>query len=191
MKPSCIHKRQNRPQTGFTLEELLIALMILGEIATFTIPKILAGQTTSRNNAVAKEAMATLASAYQQFQMAQGTVPTSTTPGALTQYMNYVSYSTSGTIDLDPFDTISIPAGTYACSASYPCMKLHNGSTVMLLNASGFGTTSGVVAIIVDPDTAVTNKSDSIVFYLFYNGRVTSLGQYMSTTSYDPSWFSL
>lgn len=47
----------NRTQSGFTLAELLIALTILGVIATFTIPKILTAQQASTYNAIAKETM--------------------------------------------------------------------------------------------------------------------------------------
>ena len=45
---------------GFTLSELLIALGILGVIATFTIPKILNSQANSQKTAVFKEAIATV-----------------------------------------------------------------------------------------------------------------------------------
>jgi prepilin-type N-terminal cleavage/methylation domain-containing protein len=49
---------------GFTLAELLIALAILGEIATFTIPKILSSQQNGTNKAKAKEAFSMVSSAY-------------------------------------------------------------------------------------------------------------------------------
>lgn len=179
------------PVWGFTLAELLIALVIIGEIATFTIPKILTGQATSRNNAIAKETLATLAGAYQQLQMNSGGVPFSTTPGALTQYMNYTRTDTSSTIDLDPYEAPIMPPGTLACSASYPCMKLHNGGTLMLLNNASFGSASGFIYGILDPDGNPTGKADSIVLCIYYNGRATTFGNIMATSSYDPTWFSL
>lgn len=46
---------------GFTLAELLIALAILGVIATFTIPKILTTQQNSKYNAMAKEVASSFA----------------------------------------------------------------------------------------------------------------------------------
>ncbi len=50
-----------RPQKkGFTLAELLVSLLILGEIATFTIPKILASQQNGMKKAILKETIATL-----------------------------------------------------------------------------------------------------------------------------------
>ena len=45
---------------GFTLAELLIALAILGVIATFTIPKILAGSSESQNKALFKETISAI-----------------------------------------------------------------------------------------------------------------------------------
>ena len=47
---------------GFTLSELLIALAILGVLATFVIPKILTGQANSQKFAVLKESI----SAYSE-----------------------------------------------------------------------------------------------------------------------------
>ncbi|MEB3286218.1 MAG: type II secretion system protein [Vampirovibrionales bacterium] len=43
---------------GFTLAELLIALVILGVIATFTIPKILTAQANAQRESVLKETIA-------------------------------------------------------------------------------------------------------------------------------------
>src|SRR5688572_255419 len=45
---------------GFTLAELLIALGILGVIATFTIPKVLQNQQSSEKKAVFRETIAAL-----------------------------------------------------------------------------------------------------------------------------------
>lgn len=45
---------------GFTLAELLITLGILGMIATFTIPKVLAAQNSAKTKAILKETVASL-----------------------------------------------------------------------------------------------------------------------------------
>lgn len=56
-----------KPIPAFTLAELLIALAILGVIATFTIPKILATQQTQQYNAIAKDDIHMIVGAYQQY----------------------------------------------------------------------------------------------------------------------------
>jgi len=75
--------------------------MIIGEIATFTIPKILSSQQNTRSNAAAKEAFSMVSAAHQQL-FATGALTTSTYATDLTQYFNYVSVATSGTIDDRP-----------------------------------------------------------------------------------------
>ncbi|MEB3285996.1 MAG: type II secretion system protein [Vampirovibrionales bacterium] len=49
---------------AFTLAELLIALIILGVIATFTIPKILTAQEDQKKTAVFKECIDTIQQSY-------------------------------------------------------------------------------------------------------------------------------
>jgi prepilin-type N-terminal cleavage/methylation domain-containing protein len=55
-----IHIALRKQSIGFTLAELLIALAILGEIATFTLPKIISAQQNAKQLAVIKETVATL-----------------------------------------------------------------------------------------------------------------------------------
>src|ERR1051325_8786269 len=50
----------NRALKAFTLAELLIALAILGVIATFTIPKVLQAMQDNQRKAVFKEVIASL-----------------------------------------------------------------------------------------------------------------------------------
>ena len=61
--------KQRYSQPAFTLAELLIALAILGVIATFTIPKILSGSTDAKWNASAKGAMTMVEGAYADYQI--------------------------------------------------------------------------------------------------------------------------
>lgn len=174
--------RLRDPLNGFTLAELLIALAILGEIATFTIPKILSSQQSAQKKAVAKEAAAMIAGAYQQAQL-NGTITTSTTMGNITQYMNYVSVDTTSSIDTYPGNA----ASTASCGAT-SCIRLHNGA-LFFNSPVPFGTTSGVIYGIIDPDGIVTSQQDSIVFAQYYNGRLTTYGTQYGA-SYDPTWFS-
>jgi prepilin-type N-terminal cleavage/methylation domain-containing protein len=51
-------------QKGFTLTELLIALVLLGVIASFAIPKVLKATADQRKGAILREAVAMLEDAY-------------------------------------------------------------------------------------------------------------------------------
>jgi prepilin-type N-terminal cleavage/methylation domain-containing protein len=109
---------------GFTLAELLIALAILGVIATFTIPKIITGSQNGQKLAAAKEVASMISGAYQQAQAA-GIITGSSKPSDLTPYMNYISLDTSGTVIDAP-----LTAASYTCNSTNPCIKLANGGVL-------------------------------------------------------------
>jgi prepilin-type N-terminal cleavage/methylation domain-containing protein len=190
-----------RSALGFTLAELLIALAILGVIATFTIPKIIVGQQNSSYNAIAKEAAATISAAYQQAKLA-GTVSTSTKASDLTPYMNYIKYDTSGTI-LDNYQTATFST----CNTFSPCVKLHSGGTLVLYDAASFSgsNTTNAIWFVFDPDSVYSGTTNgpgkAVDFALYYDGRLSSLARISANTvsadgtrnpnaSYDPSWFN-
>lgn len=58
MKKACVSTRAYT--AAFTLTELLIGLLLLGVISTYTIPKVLAMQTDGRKKAIIREAVAAL-----------------------------------------------------------------------------------------------------------------------------------
>lgn len=155
---------------GFTLAELLISLAILGVIATFTIPKILSSSTNSQNTAIAKEAASMISGAYQNYAL-NNTVAAGTTAGLLTQYMNYVSVDTATTY------TGSAGTALQTCTATLPCLKLHNGGIMQYDTVQSFGTTSTAgngFLVNVDPDG--TGTQGAVSFILFPNGRLTTRG---------------
>ena len=181
-------------RSGFTLAELLIALTILGVIATFTIPKILVAQKNSQYIASTKEAISMLSAAYEAHQL-KGLVTSSTTLGDLTQYMNYVSVDTSSIIDDIP------PVGTDNC-ATQNCLLLHSGGKLFYGGPTfgGTGTTNYLWAVF-DPDGKVSSFK-GVSIDILYNGRVATEGALTGTTvcnswgcdtptaGYDPSWFN-
>jgi type II secretory pathway pseudopilin PulG len=59
-QPAPHPRKKQTAGSGFTLAELLISLLILAEIATFAIPKILSTQQDARKKAIFKETIATL-----------------------------------------------------------------------------------------------------------------------------------
>ena len=187
---------------GFTLAELLICLMILGEIATFTIPKVIASQQRQQSNTAAKEALAMVSGAFLQAQM-NGLITTSAGANVLTPYMNYISIQTSGQLD----DHVNAN-GTKDCS-TMTCLKLHSGGVLFWPNQTFQNTASNyAVLMFFDPDGvkgssgSADGPSKSLGFYLYYNGRTSTRalmpagtyengGAASTNTQADPSWFSL
>jgi len=192
--------------SGFTLAELLIALLILGEISTFTIPKIIYSQQNQKYNAVAKESAAMISGAYQQYQYSGNSI-TTMSAGALTPYFNYLSIDTSGTL----IDDVST-GGSITCSAANPCFKLHNGATIHHWGDNFCSTPPTAIPYDLDPDgvySGTTNGSGkSVRFFLYNTGRITTEGALDTNTqwsntgsstcqlsrsalpSHDPSWLS-
>ena len=199
--------KQRYSPFGFTLAELLIALAILGVIATFTIPKILDSGSSAGYNAKAKEAVSTVSQAYQLYKM-NNTPNADTSCGDLTPYMNYVTVITNGIID-----TSHSNLGTDPCSElnNHPCLLLHNGAMLRYkaTGSGGFGGTGLTNAFwfAIDPDGKVTSTTTTngpaktLPFWLYYNGRVkdvgnidpntvTEAGNYNPNPAGVPDWFS-
>lgn len=191
-------------KTGFTLAELLIALSILGVIATFTIPKVLQSQQNGAWRATAKEAMATVSAAYQAYKL-KNTPSASTNSQDLTPYLNYVRMDTSSTIDHVPGQVDAF------CTAGAPCFVLHNGGVLQMgyLNTFGVADNNHYLYFLFDPDGtpsgSATGKGKSIIIDLYYNGRVNySFNRTASSGTYEngspaawqsnpdpqPDWFS-
>ena len=184
---------------GFTLAELLIALLVLGVIATFTIPKVLSSQQSNEWKSSAKETVSMVAEAYVAYK-ANNTPATSFSLAQLTPYMNYVVIKTTGA-DLADGDQ---GAGSVDCDWG-GCVVLHNGVQLHSVNTGAFLNTASTNAIpfLYDPEVAYsvsTTLRKSVPFVLFYNGRISDGGKY-GTICYNygcftenpanvPSWFN-
>ena len=187
-------------KAGFTLAELLIALAILGVIATFTIPKILYSSQNSQYNAIAKESAAAVSGAYQLYQQ-NNQVTGSTKVSDLTPYLNYVSVDTSGS-NIDDSQGL----GSITCNSTNICLRLHNGAVLLYYSTMAFGGTSPTNAIWfnLDPDGRVTDgiNGKSVQLWVYYRGKLTTVGNIDPNScwssgcnasplpSLDPPWFS-
>ena len=196
-----MHKACFRKRRGFTLAELLIALVILGVIATFTIPKVLQIQRNYAYTSAYKETMGAISQAYQLY-IQQNGYNTGMNAADLTPYLNFVAHTTIGSIDADPGGTNNF------CNWSGSCLKLHNGAT-LLDGGNTFGAVNSqnFVSYIFDPDgvySGTTNGTGKALdIDLYYNGRVNSAMERLGTdTTYvfgiplhygastQPDWFS-
>lgn len=191
-------------KNGFTLSELLIALAILGVIATFTIPKVLQSQQDGKYKAMAKEAMSMIAGAYDAYKYKNGTVPATMAPGALLPYMNYVKLDSTSQID-------DIQGSTSAYNCSWDtCVVLHNGAYLYVesdWNTFGQANPTNYIYFMFDPDGKFTSNANGpgkgMYIDLYYNGRVASSSERSAAyTTYEngspqnfgpatmPDWFS-
>ena len=167
--------RQRDSQFAFTLAELLIALAILGVIATFTIPKILDSQTSSKYNSIVKEVAAMYSGAYQSYKL-DNSASAATTLGDLTPYMNYVAVSSTLTLD-----NVNNFASNSCTSVTRTCLILHSGAVIYYPTDISFGDTqtTNVLWFNVDPDGvyggSTTGPSKSAQLYLYFNGRIVSV----------------
>ena len=184
---------------GFTLAELLIALVILGTVATFTIPKVLQSQQSGQWSTGAKEAASMVSGAFIAYKQ-QNTLTNTTRASDLTTYMNYVSVDTSSVFDGS--------GATNDCGAGAPntrtCLRLHNGGLLQYqLNVRFNGTNNtNFIWYAYDPDPTV-DSGNSLVIFLYYNGLLTSWDNCLSGSANNlwtvapcpdprakPSWFS-
>jgi len=152
---------------GFTLTELLIVLMLLGVISTFTIPKVLQSSSNAANMSIYREAQATLAEALQVVQ-SRGSLTAGLSPAGLTQYINFVRPVSSGFIDCWGYD----------CDCGDPqagCIQLHNGAVLVMNSTYSFGglTQNNYVTFFIDPDGKLSSPRNGYGIDLYANGRVT------------------
>lgn len=164
------------------MAELLIALAILGIIATFTIPKILDSSNNSKLASIAKETGSMISGAYTSYKT-NNTVPYDlmATPANLTDLMNYVEIdqTTTAGANQTPADGGST---LQTCSATLQCIKLHNGAVIQIDTGATFGAadpapnnpaTTTAIPFNIDPDGTGAAASTA-TFVLFYNGRLTT-----------------
>lgn len=172
---------------GFTLAELLIALAILGVIATFTIPKVLTAQQDAKYSSIAKEAASTVSHAFLAYQHENPGFSLQTFWSSdIVPYMNYISVTTDGSRDVDGAATDGM---TLPCTGPMNCIKLHNGAT-MYYWPQTFCETSDHTAVWfrIDPDSVADGKYEAVGFFLYPNGRLTSQNNVENPTRWGWGW---
>jgi prepilin-type N-terminal cleavage/methylation domain-containing protein len=164
-------------KSGFTLAELLIALGILGVIATFTIPKILTSQASSRKTAVFRETFAAFSEAYYTGWM-QGQVNESNVATYLRSHINAVKVCNNALTEQCWTHTAAIPS--YLNSAGF---IMANGATVAGMDDAG---TVGYDAFIIDwngPQAPNVEGDDQVVVKIILDpsqGKAGTIESYAS-----------
>ena len=190
-------KRHNAAK-GFTLSELLIALAILGLIATFTIPKVLTSVGEKGNLNVAKEVLSSITSAYDVIRSESNGYGATTITGAdILNRMNYVETVTSAAAT-----GVRAVACTNLAGAT-PCIRLHNGAVLQTTLADTFATqTLGTIAFNVYPDGgAIASSPAPLTALLTNDGRlITGTTLVFGSNTYTvaggfaaaalPTWFA-
>lgn len=183
--------RQSKPKPGhllgrgFSLAELLVSLLILAEIATFSIPKILSAQQASTKRAKAKEVAAMIAAAHQRLQLESG-VSAATTMGQLMPYYNYLAVDTTSTIDREANVSGASFLSCSGTSSWATCLRLPSGGIILFEQNSTLSSSSGNNYVLYDPDGTYSGTTDGkgVSFYLSLNGRLTTI------PADHPNWFS-
>lgn len=123
-------------QKGFTLAELLIALTILGVIATFTIPKILQGQQNAQRKSIVKETVASFSQiAYEGY--LKGELDTSNYSDYFLTRLNAIKICPNDSEAEGCWDTGTQPH--IANHSDYPGMVLANGAYITGVSGYDFG----------------------------------------------------
>ncbi len=137
--PSRIHwfKYAHNPFQGFTLAELLVVVLILGVIITFTVPKVLQSQQDKRLEAVRKETYATLADLIYQGVM-KDEISAANYPIYIRDHVNAAKICPThvlneGCITEEMKDQIRARVGT--AWENKPGVVLHNGAVIWYLSS--------------------------------------------------------
>ena len=127
---------------GFTLAELLVAMVILGLIATFTLPKVLSGQADTKKKAVFRETIAALKK-VMSYGLGSGEMNEDNSGTYFITHLNPVKICDTNAISQGCWGSGDNPAG----QASVPGVLLHNGACVVGLDDSGTGSGADTMAM--------------------------------------------
>jgi prepilin-type N-terminal cleavage/methylation domain-containing protein len=190
---------------GFTLSELLIALAVLGLIATFTIPKVLYSTQSKQMNSITKELASAVVNAIMAEEVETGPLTVNADINAiLDRRLMTLGRDTSSMIDVEPGNPF-VTSIDCSNTAFFICRKLQNGAVISIDYDTKIGGTSANDGFMffLDPDGKLSDFK-AIAFFIYVDHGIKTRSQLknpsyvMNTSSFtltpransDPSWFS-
>jgi prepilin-type N-terminal cleavage/methylation domain-containing protein len=190
-KKGCLSSRVLNPVfkklAAFTLAELLIALVILGLVATFTIPKLLTVVGNNQNKAVLKEAYSTLSHLIATGINNGAIKTTASNDGAyILNNINYVKRCPTNATTEGCINGLAsgIVASGFGNESLRPAVVLSNGAVIYGLDNSS-SNWWGMNFIVIDAngtDLPNTLGQDALFLVACYKGPPTG----GCTTGYSP-----
>jgi prepilin-type N-terminal cleavage/methylation domain-containing protein len=153
-----------RLSAGFTLAEVLIALALLGVVATFSIPKIMQAQTNNHYNAVAKEAMATVRTSFMLLKEQGRLVPGVTKMSDIMKESLNATQEVGTQFDHQQNSVITV----LSCSGLTTCYRLATGAIISTATDHYYQpethdpVDNEAVHFLVDPDGRLTSSGDPL-----------------------------
>ena len=153
--------RNRNYNAGFTLAELLIALVILGVIATFTIPKVLQNDADNKKDAIFKE---TISALYAVVRSANYSQPSGSGYDYYSNNLNHVVGC--------PSDASAEGCGAVGPGSTNPGLLLHNGAVILDINQPIDGSNWGEDNITIDwngsegPNTVGDDQLYAVIIYM-------------------------
>jgi len=125
----------NGAKSGFSLAELLLALLILGQIATFTIPKVLTAQQNAQKMATFRQEIATL-SELAYLGVLQGKLSADNVYEYYRDNMNYIKKCTTNSTTQGCWDAVQ-GDGIGSANDTEPGFVAHSGASVVGFDNGG------------------------------------------------------
>jgi prepilin-type N-terminal cleavage/methylation domain-containing protein len=154
---------------GFTLSELLIALSILGLIATFTVPKVMTHMTWSANKTKLKSHIAAIHEALNAAEL-EGSYTTA--EDVLKAKLNYTHFC--------PRNNVAGACAKAYCSqatpyTNYPRIIMHDGSIILIYDeVNNIPYTNFEVKVEQDKDANFSTNGRGNSLWVSYNPKIVT-----------------
>jgi prepilin-type N-terminal cleavage/methylation domain-containing protein len=159
---------------GFTLSEVLIALLLLGVLAAFAIPKLLQSVQDQQYNTLAKETQAMIVEAFTLYKAQNGDSGQINVDSFLALTNNLGADTTT---DLNSLPTL--PDNVTCAGGNTTCLRLKSGGVLFYTRGqyfpAGVRPANQVVTIGVDPNGRRDNVK-AIMFRLYASGKIYTDG---------------